>query len=224
MLFRIVEHCMDVGCTVYSVKDSFDTYKKGDLVGTILLFAFGISAQIERDMIVKRTLEGIERRKREGVIFGRPVGSSGPRKLDGKEKLLQKYIDAGSRMSTLERRFKVNRATILLFIREKGLTYIPKKMKPSWNLKNPIHLKSKENDAKINPHKSLIVNLIDKGKTQTDMMKALSEKGVVVTPPNITSYMKRHNLWEYYRKTHAGIRKDRNKYCSKNKIPEAEFI
>jgi DNA invertase Pin-like site-specific DNA recombinase len=64
MLFRIIEFCTENNIIIYSVKDSINMIKKGDLTGIMMVFCFGIAAQIEREMIVKRTVEGLERRRR----------------------------------------------------------------------------------------------------------------------------------------------------------------
>jgi DNA invertase Pin-like site-specific DNA recombinase len=63
----------------------------------VLAFAFGLSAEIERDLISQWTKEALARRKNEGVILGRPVGcKSQTVKLSGHEKeiedLLAKHI------------------------------------------------------------------------------------------------------------------------------------
>jgi len=42
-----------------------------------LVFAFGISAQIERDMISERTKSALKAKQAQGVTLGRPVGKGG---------------------------------------------------------------------------------------------------------------------------------------------------
>jgi len=42
-----------------------------------LVFAFGISAQIERDLISERTKSALRAKKAQGVTLGRPVGKGG---------------------------------------------------------------------------------------------------------------------------------------------------
>ena len=50
------------------------------LQGDMLLFALGIAAQVERDLISERTKNALQERKRKGVKLGRPEGRG--RKID----------------------------------------------------------------------------------------------------------------------------------------------
>ena len=65
MIMRILEHCMNVGVKLYTVKDN---YELGDNIQSkVLAFAFGLSAEIERNLISQRTKEALSRKKAEGV-------------------------------------------------------------------------------------------------------------------------------------------------------------
>lgn len=74
MVMDILHLCMEIGCVVYTVKDN---YVLGDDISSkVLAFAFGLSAEIERQMIQQRTKEGLRRRMKLGVLLGRPIGSA----------------------------------------------------------------------------------------------------------------------------------------------------
>ena len=56
---------MNVGVKLYTVKDN---YELGDNIQSkVLAFAFGLSAEIERNLISQRTKEALSRKKAEGV-------------------------------------------------------------------------------------------------------------------------------------------------------------
>lgn len=122
MLFRIVEFCNNRKIIIHSVKDSVSTVKPNDVTSMMMLFCFGIAAQIERDMIIKRTNEGIERARKEGVVIGRPVGALSKKiKLTGKEAKIKKLIAGGTKYVEIARMMGVHRFTLFRFIRDKNL-------------------------------------------------------------------------------------------------------
>lgn len=82
MVMDILHFCMSQGCVIYTVKDKF--VLGNDIQSKVLAFAFGLSAEIERQMIQQRTKEGLRLRMKLGVLLGRPIGR---RTSDEKSKL-----------------------------------------------------------------------------------------------------------------------------------------
>jgi DNA invertase Pin-like site-specific DNA recombinase len=61
MIMEILNHCMDKECRVWTIKDS---YRLGDdIQSKVLAFAFGLSAEIERNLISQRTKEALARKE-----------------------------------------------------------------------------------------------------------------------------------------------------------------
>lgn len=73
MLFNILKQLMEKGVKVYSVKDGFTL--DNSIASKTLAFAFGLAAEIERDLISKRTKEALALRKQQGVHLGRKFGA-----------------------------------------------------------------------------------------------------------------------------------------------------
>lgn len=91
---RILEHCMKIGARLYIVKDGYEL--SDTIQSKVLAFAFGLSAEIERNLIAQRTKEALCRRKDAGVKLGRQLGSKNSHhKMDGKCEYAQKLLFTG---------------------------------------------------------------------------------------------------------------------------------
>ena len=65
MIMEILNLCMTKECRVWTIKDN---YRLGDdIQSKVLAFAFGLSAEIERNLISQRTREALARRPTEGT-------------------------------------------------------------------------------------------------------------------------------------------------------------
>lgn len=117
MIMDILNICMNKGCKVWTVKDN---YRLGDdIQSKVLAFAFGLSAEIERNLISQRTKEALARKRAEGVILGRPRGSSKPEhyKLYGKELLIEELLRLGNSKTQIAKVLQVHRNTLQNFLR-----------------------------------------------------------------------------------------------------------
>ena len=103
---------------VWTIKDN---YRLGsDINSKVLAFAFGLSAEIERNLISQRTKEALARKKAEGVILGRPKGRKSSKvKLTGKEVEIRNLLDKKVSKSAISRILGVHRLTVTKFIEEK---------------------------------------------------------------------------------------------------------
>ena len=118
MIMEILNICMTKECRVWTIKDN---YRLGDdIQSKVLAFAFGLSAEIERNLISQRTKEALARKKSEGVVLGRPTGSKSSRvKLSGKEEFIQELLNQGVSISEIAKIYKVHRNTVSKFIKER---------------------------------------------------------------------------------------------------------
>ena len=110
-IMSILNLCMSKETMVLTVKER---YELGNNINSqILAFAFGLSAQIERDLISQRTKEALARRKASGQRLGREVGTKNTHyKLTGKEKLIQTMLNYGYSKAAICRKVKCNPKTL----------------------------------------------------------------------------------------------------------------
>ena len=120
MLFRILENLLDKGVKVYSIKDGYTL--DNSIQSKVLAFAFGMAAEIERDMIAKRTKEALNRKRANGIHIGRPKGGRNRfHKLDGNEDFIQSAMLAGRTKVEVSRRLNVSIPTLNKFIRDNNI-------------------------------------------------------------------------------------------------------
>lgn len=102
---------------VWTIKDG---YKFGDdLTSKVLAFAFGLSAEIERNLISQRTKEALARKKAEGVQLGRPKGKQSPYYFSGKT--IIELHEKGLSKSKIAKILDVHRNTLNVYIKQNGI-------------------------------------------------------------------------------------------------------
>ncbi len=118
MIMGVLNECMNRDIQVWTIKDN---YRLGsDINSKVLAFAFGLSAEIERNLISQRTKEALARKRAEGVILGRPKGSkSSKTKLTGQEKKIQELLEKKVSYSAIGRILNVHRLTVSSFVKER---------------------------------------------------------------------------------------------------------
>lgn len=117
MIMEILGICMNKECRVWTIKDN---YRLGDdIQSKVLAFAFGLSAEIERNLISQRTKEALARMRAKGVVLGRPKGrQSAPEKykLYGKNTLIVELLKVGVSKRKIAKICKVDRNTLNRYI------------------------------------------------------------------------------------------------------------
>ena len=110
-VMSILNTLMQKNITVLTVKEKYEL--GNNIQSQILAFAFGLSAQIERDLIGQRTKEGLARRMAEGQKLGRHKGGHNSRyKLTGKEPLIKTMLEYGYSKAAICRKLKCNPKTL----------------------------------------------------------------------------------------------------------------
>ena len=115
MIMGILNICMEKEVQVWTIKDN---YRLGsDISSKVLAFAFGLSAEIERNLISQRTKEALARMKSEGIHVGRPRGAKSKEiKLTGKEEQIKKLLKRKIPKVRIAKKLGVHRSTLRRFL------------------------------------------------------------------------------------------------------------
>ncbi len=97
-IMEIIKLCLERNCLIITLKEN---YKLGnDIQSKILAFAFGMCAEIERQLISQRTKESLKRLKNEGKKLGRPLGS-----YSNKTKKITELLSLGMNKTEIAKKF-----------------------------------------------------------------------------------------------------------------------
>ena len=113
-IMTLMGQCMKKGINIYTIKEK---YCFDDSINSkVLCFAFGLVAEIERNLISMRTKEALALRKAEGKQLGRKVGFS-PKMdiLKNNEDKIRKMLRDGVPNKDIYRTYKVSKSTFNKF-------------------------------------------------------------------------------------------------------------
>jgi DNA invertase Pin-like site-specific DNA recombinase len=117
MIMSILNICMEKEVQVWTIKDNYRLGK--DISSKVLAFSFGLSAEIERQLISQRTKEALARMKAEGIHVGRPRGAKSKKvKLTGKYGQIKKLLRQKIPKIRIAKQLGVHRSTLHRFFTE----------------------------------------------------------------------------------------------------------
>ena len=106
---------------IICLKENITLNGKRDIQTKVMITMFSLFAEIERDLISERTKEGLARARAEGKLLGRPKGTLGTSKLDGKEKEISDYLKKGVNKANIAKIYGVSWPTINNFIKTRQI-------------------------------------------------------------------------------------------------------
>lgn len=120
MIMNVLQALLEKGVKVIAIKEG---YELGDNIQSkVLAFAFGLSAEIERQLISDRTKAGLQRARIEGKQIGRRKNQENRKyKLSGKGAYIKRSLQQGRSKLSLANELGVTWKTLNTFINKKRL-------------------------------------------------------------------------------------------------------
>lgn len=187
MVMDILHFCMKTGCKIYTVKDNFAL--EDNIQSKVLAFAFGLAAEIERQMIRQRTKEGLRLRMKLGVLLGRPVGAKTDDDIicppEKKEQIIQQY-NWGVPERRLAANFNIDRNTLTRWLHR-------------WGIKHSALVEKQERQKEIdrlNKYKEGDYCIIELTEAQREELKKKIECDLTI--PQIAETLKEYTYEQVY--------------------------
>ena len=115
-IMTILNICLSKEVQIWTIKDN---YRLGaDIQSKVLAFAFGLAAEIERNLISQRTKEALARIKADGRKLGCVKGSKNKKhSLDGKKDKITELIKKGMPKTQIAKILGTSTRTIYNYLR-----------------------------------------------------------------------------------------------------------
>ena len=114
-IMRILENCLNKNCQVWTIKEN---YRLGnDIQSKVMAFAFGLAAEIERNLISQRTKSSLDNIRAHGGRLGRPYSAQSKRlKLSKNAYKIKQLLNIGESRYQIAKILNVQPATLNRFI------------------------------------------------------------------------------------------------------------
>ena len=109
------------GVALVALKENIRVEGKQDIQTKVMTTLFALFAEVERDLISERTREGLARARASGRKLGRPKGSLGVSRLDGREDDIRRFLELGVSKTAIAKLTGVSRTALYNFMSTRGL-------------------------------------------------------------------------------------------------------
>jgi DNA invertase Pin-like site-specific DNA recombinase len=120
-VIQIVDELVKRKVHFTAIKESIRFEGKQDLQTKVMIALFGLFAEVERDLISERTKEGLAAARAKGRLLGRPKGTLGTSKLDGKEGEIRMLLEKEVSKRSIAKIMDVSKTNLRHFIQTRKL-------------------------------------------------------------------------------------------------------
>lgn len=117
-IMEILALAKEKGIAIYDVKNGWEL--NGTIQSKVMALVFSIAAEIERDLISKRTKEGLRVARAKGTLLGRPKGP-GKSKLDKHREEIISLIKTGSKQTYIAKKYGTSQPNLYNWLKKNGL-------------------------------------------------------------------------------------------------------
>lgn len=120
-IMEIMAVAKEKGIAIYDVKNGWEL--NGSIQSKVMAMVFSIASEIERDLISKRTTEGLRAARAKGKLLGRPKGV-GKSKLDVYKEEIIALLKTGSTQVYIANKYKTSQPNLFNWLRKNKLADI----------------------------------------------------------------------------------------------------
>ena len=117
-IMQVLSIATEKGINVFAIKGNWQL--DNSIQSKIIAMVFSMAAEIERDLISKRTKEALKARKAAGVKLGRPKGS-GKSKLDPYREEIEALLNNGSTQKHIAKKYGTTEANFSNWMKKHNL-------------------------------------------------------------------------------------------------------
>jgi len=121
-IMEMLSIAKDKGIYIYAVKGGWEL--NGTIQSKVMAMAFSIAAEIEHDLISKRTKEALKARKAQGIKLGRPKGA-GKSKLDKHREEIIALLKNGSTKKYVAKKYGTTSPNLINWIKKNNIDAKP---------------------------------------------------------------------------------------------------
>jgi DNA invertase Pin-like site-specific DNA recombinase len=121
-IIRVVDTLVKHGVRFVAIKEGIELNKeKQDPESQVMVYLFEMLASLESQLVSQRTKEALVTAKEKGKKLGRPKGSFGKSKLDGREAEIKRLLALEVSKASIAKITGVSWSTLRHFIQSRGL-------------------------------------------------------------------------------------------------------
>ena len=120
-VLQIIDRLIQKEVRLVSIKEAIRFEGKQNLQTKAMIVLFGLFAEIDHDLIVERTKEGLAAARTRGKRLGRPKGTRGKSKLDSREDDIRTFLQKGVSKASIARIMEVSPTTLHHFVKTREL-------------------------------------------------------------------------------------------------------